>query len=210
MAYLILVRHGKSEWNALGLWTGWQDVELSDEGVKEAQKAANELHDITLHKAYAAKLKRVKQTVNEIKDALNLSHIPTVETQALNERNYGIYTGKNKWQVKEEVGEDEFQKIRRGWDHPIPNGETLEDVYNRLIPYFESEILKDLKEGKNVIVGGSGNSLRALVKYLEKISNEDISELEIGTGELYIYQVNEKGDILSKEIRAGNPNRGKI
>ncbi len=210
MAYLVLVRHGKSEWNALGLWTGWQDVELSPDGVEEAQKAAKELRDIALHKAYTANLQRVKHTIEEIKKALNLSDIPTIETKALNERHYGIYTGKNKWQIKESVGEEEFQRIRRGWNHPIPEGETLEDVYNRLIPYFEAEILKDLREDKNVIVGGSGNSLRALVKYLEKISNEDISNLEIGTGELYIYEVNEKGEILSKQIRAGNSNRGNI
>src|SRR6476619_2408667 len=151
MSYLILVRHGKSEWNALGLWTGWTDVELTQEGRKEAQKAAQALQDIEIHSSHTSKLKRAQQTLDEIKTALNLAHIPTSEHEALNERHYGIYTGKNKWQVKEQVGEEEFTKIRRGWDHPIPEGESLKQVYDRLLPYYEEQILKDLKEGKNVI-----------------------------------------------------------
>lgn len=211
MAYLVLVRHGQSKWNALGLWTGWQhDVELSEDGRREAQKAAETLHDIELHVAHSSDQVRARQTLAEIKKALKLAHIPTNEHEALRERHYGEYTGKNKWQVKEEVGEEEFTKIRRGWDHPIPGGESLKQVHARVVPYYEEQILKDLKIGKNVIVASSGNALRALVKHLEQISDDEVYALEIGLGEVHLYEIDEDGTILSKEIRATNPNKGKI
>lgn len=210
MAYLVLVRHGKSEWNALGLWTGHTDVDLNDEGIKEARLAAKYLNDIPLHLAHTSKLKRAKQTLEEIKSALKLSHLPTFENEALNERHYGIHTGKNKWEVKKEIGEEEFNKLRRNWDYPVLEGETLKDVHARVVPYFEKKILRDLKKGKNIIVAAHGNSLRALVKHLEKIADEDIADVEIGTGELHIYEVDNKGKVLSKEIRATNASKVKV
>jgi 2,3-bisphosphoglycerate-dependent phosphoglycerate mutase len=210
MAYLILVRHGKSAWNALGLWTGWEDVELSEEGRQDAQKMAKLLQDIDLHKGYTSKLKRAKETLEIIKQDLGKQTIPTVEHEALNERHYGVYTGKNKWQVKEEVGEETFQKIRRSWDHPIPEGERTVDVYDRVIPYYEQQILQDLKEGHNVIVAAHGNSLRALTKYLKGLSVEDIMKLEIGIGEVHLYQIDDNGQVVSSEIRGENLDKGKI
>lgn len=211
MAYLVLVRHGQSKWNALGLWTGWQhDVELSEEGRIEAQRAAQSLADIELHVAHSSDQVRAKDTLKEIKHALKLDHIPTNEHEALRERHYGEYTGKNKWQVKVEVGEEEFTKIRRGWDHPIPGGESLKQVHARVVPYYEQQILNDLKAGKNVIVTSSGNALRALVKHLEQIADDKIHHLEIGLGEVHVYEIGEDGSVLSKEIRALNPKRGKI
>ena len=101
-------------------------------------------------------------------------------------------------------------KWRRGWDEPIPNGETLKDVYERLIPYYKKIIVPDLLSGKNVIISASGNSLRALVKYIENISENDISKLEIGLGEVYVYKIDKEGKVVSKDIRAVNPKRGKI
>ncbi len=210
MPHLILVRHGKSEWNKLGLWTGWQDVSLNEDGKEEALKTAAHLKNIPIHKAYCATLIRTVETWEIIKSNLKLGHIPTIFHKALNERSYGIYTGKNKWQVKEEVGEAEFAKIRRGWDHPIPEGETLEDVHNRIVPYYQNTIQADLKDGKNVIIIAHGNSLRALVKHLEDLSIDEVSDLEIGLAEAHIYSMAEGGKILSKEIRAENKNKGKI
>lgn len=210
MSYLILVRHGKSEWNKLGLWTGWKDIPLNEDGKEEAKRTATYLQDIPIHKAYSATLVRVIETWEIIKNTLKLGNVPTVFHKALNERSYGIYTGKNKWQVKEEVGEAEFAKIRRGWDHPIPEGETLEDVYNRIVPYYQNTIQADLKEGKNVIIVACGNSLRALVKYLENLTVDEVCNLEIGLAEAYIYKIGEKGEVLSKEVRAENKNKGKI
>jgi 2,3-bisphosphoglycerate-dependent phosphoglycerate mutase len=201
LAYLILVRHGQSAWNVLGQWTGLTDVELTDEGKKEAQKAAETLRGIDIHKAHTSKLKRAHQTLEEIKNALDLSNIPVTQHEALNERDYGEYTSKNKWEVKEKIGDEEFLKLRRSWDYPVPGGESLKDVHSRVVPYYEAEILKDLKAGHNVIVTAHGNSLRALIKHLENIADEEISNLELGTGEVYLYEINESGKVISKEIK---------
>lgn len=201
MAYLILIRHGESEWNAQGLWTGLTDIPLSEKGKQEAQKAVEMLKNIPLNIAYTSTLSRAKETLEIIKKSLRLNNLPTIESQTLNERDYGVYTGKNKWEIKEKLGEEEFKKLRRSFDYPIKNGESLKDVYNRVIPYYKTEILPKLIEGKSVIISAHGNSLRSLVKFLENISDNDISNLEIATGEIYIYQIDENGKIVSKEIK---------
>ena len=127
--------------------------------------------------------------------------VPTVAAAALNERDYGIYTGKNKWDIKKEVGDEQFKNIRRGWDFGIEKGESLKDVYARVVPYYQTEILPKLESGKNVIVAAHGNSLRALVKYLENISDKDVENLEIATGQVYAYKIDDRGKIISKEVR---------
>ncbi|MBI2612626.1 2,3-bisphosphoglycerate-dependent phosphoglycerate mutase [Candidatus Kaiserbacteria bacterium] len=209
MAHLLLVRHAKSKWNATGQWTGWTDIELSEEGVVEAKRAGEALRDIEIHKAYASDLKRATQTLDHIKVTLG-KEIETETDPALRERSYGIYTGKNKWEVKEQVGDAEFKKIRRSWDHPIPEGESLKDVYTRVVPYFEKHILPDLKMGKNVLVSAHGNSLRALMKKLDNISDEAICDLEVGTGEIHCYSFDKEGKVTGKEIRAANPDKLKV
>lgn len=201
MAYLVLVRHGQSEWNALGLWTGQRDIELTDQGRDEARRAAEQLQDLTLHKAHTSKLKRAQQTLEEIKQALGHTKLETTQHEALNERDYGDYTAKNKWDIAEQLGKDEFTKLRRNWDHPVPNGETLKDVHARVLPYFEQEILGDLKAGKNIIVAAHGNSLRALMKHLESYADDKVHELEIGTGQVLVYEINQDGSVISKTIR---------
>jgi 2,3-bisphosphoglycerate-dependent phosphoglycerate mutase len=202
MAYLVLVRHGQSEWNALGLWTGQEDVALTEQGKAEARKAAEHLQDITLHKAHTSTLSRAQQTLEEIKNALEHTELETVHHEALNERHYGDYQAKNKWDIKDDIGEEEFTKLRRNWDHPVPNGETLKDVHARVLPYFEERILQDLREGKNVIVAAHGNSLRALMKHLEEVADDDVHKVEIGTGEVVVYEINEDGQVTNKEIRS--------
>ena len=209
MAYLILVRHGKSAWNALGKWTGWTDVDLNEEGIAEARRAGEAIKDIEIHRAHVSDLKRATQTLGHIKETLQ-KDIDTTIDPALRERHYGIFTGKNKWEVKEEVGDEEFKKIRRSWDHQIPEGESLKEVYARVVPYFEKAILPDLKKGKNVLVSAHGNSLRALMKKLDNISDEAICDLEVGTGEIHCYSFDKEGKVLGKEIRASNPNKGKV
>lgn len=202
MAYLILVRHGQSEWNALGLWTGQTDVVLTEQGRTEARKAADGLRDITLHKAYTSKLSRAQETLNEIKSALNHAELETVEHEALNERHYGDYTAKNKWEIKDQIGDEAFTKLRRTWDHPVPNGETLKDVHSRVLPYFEQHIQADLKAGKNVIVSSHGNTLRALMKHLEQVDDDKVHDLEIGTGEVIMYEIDNDGTVISKQLRS--------
>ncbi len=207
MAYLVLVRHGQSEWNVLGQWTGLTDVALTDEGRKEAQKAATVLQDIDLHKAYTSKLQRAKHTLDEIVKQLQREDIDRTEHPELNERDYGELTGKNKWQVKEEHGEELFTKWRRSWDHPVPGGETLKDVSDRVVPFYEQRIVQDLKAGKNVVVAAHGNSLRSLMKHLEDIADDQVHDVEIMTGEVLVYEIDDNGKMIKKEIRVTNPNK---
>lgn len=201
MANLILVRHTESEWNQKGLWTGLIDIGLSEKGKREARLVGKKLKGFAVDFAFTSVLIRAKQTLDGIKNVLNLQNLLTIENPALNERNYGVYTGKNKWEIKKKVGDERFQKIRRGWDVPIENGESLKNVYDRTIPYYQTKILPKLKNGQNVLIVAHGNSLRALVKYLENLSDNAVKNLEIATGEIYIYSLDKQGAILSKEIR---------
>ena len=210
MAQLILVRHGKTDWNKLGKWTGHAEADLIDEGFAEAQKAGEALKGIRIDCAFVADLRRAQQTFVAICDSLGIEHFPTTIHPAIKERNYGIYTGKNKWEIKEEVGEVEFQSIRRGWDTKIPEGESLKDVYSRVVPYYQSAILPKLRDEKNVIVVTSGNAIRALVKYLDAIPDDKIADLEIGLGEVHAYTLDAKGKVSKRELLAHNPQKGKV
>jgi 2,3-bisphosphoglycerate-dependent phosphoglycerate mutase len=203
MAYLVIVRHGISEWNTLGKWTGITDTELTGEGREEARKAASVLEDIDLHRAYTSKLKRAKDTLDLLMEKLGKT-VETSEHAELNERDYGDLTGKNKWQVKEEYGEEKFMAWRRSWDHPVPGGETLQDVSRRVLPFYEQRILEDLKNGRNVIVSAHGNSLRALMKYLEDVADDEAHSVEIMTGEVLVYEIDDNGTLVKKEIRMAN------
>ncbi len=198
MAKLFLVRHGKSEWNKLGLWTGWTDISLAEEGLAEAFAAGELLKDEDIHKVYTSALKRTHETFEKIKEGSGKNGLAHTSSEALNERHYGIHTGKNKWQVKEEVGEEEFQNIRRGWDVKIPEGETLKDVHARVYPYYEENIKQDLASGQNVLVVAHGNTLRALIKHLENLDDVQISNVEFETGEVHFYEIDNDGKIITK------------
>ncbi|MDO8269686.1 MAG: 2,3-bisphosphoglycerate-dependent phosphoglycerate mutase [Candidatus Levybacteria bacterium] len=209
MSTLVLVRHGKSEWNEKGLWTGWRDIPLAPKGIEEAKNTGEALKDLHFDTAYTSALIRAQQTLDEILKVINQTP-PITEDKALNERDYGDYTEKNKWDIQKELGEEEFQKIRRSWDYPPPNGESLKMVYERVLPYYKQEIEPKLIEGKNIIIAAHGNSLRALVKYLESVSDDNIATLEIGTGEAYIYEIDTDGKVINKEIRGMNENKGNV
>ncbi|MBP6913020.1 MAG: histidine phosphatase family protein [Candidatus Levybacteria bacterium] len=209
MSYLVLVRHGLSDYNKQGLWTGWDNPPLVPEGLTQAEKTAQKLKDINFDYAYSSDQIRSVQTLEEILKTIG-QNVLINQNEHLRERNYGIYTKRNKWEIKKELGDEEFQKLRRGWDYPIPEGESLKQVYEREIPYFKSEILPKLKEGKNILIGSSGNALRALAKDLENISENQIATLEIGTGEAYVYDINSEGKVVSKEVRGKNPLAGKV
>lgn len=185
MASLALIRHGESEWNALSLWTGWTDKLLTAKGFLEARMAAEKLRGTTWNILFESDLERVKETADVIIKTLNLI-IPIIETSALRERNYGVYTQRNKLEVKKELGDFEYEKLHRGWNYPIKDGESLKQVYERVVPYYLAEIEPRLKEEKNIIVVASGNSLRALCKYLKKLSDSEIEKFEIATGEVLI------------------------
>ena len=210
MAYLVLVRHGTSEWNKLGKWTGLTDVDLAPEGIEEAQRMGETIQDIQIHKAHVSKLKRAHQTLHEIKNVLKRHDLEANVHGALNERDYGVHTGKDKWHVRDELGEKAFHDIRRGWDTVVLEGENLKDVHGRVVPYYEEHIRPQLLASHNVLVVAHGNSLRALVKHLDNIADDKIHELEIGFGEVYCYEFDSKGNIIAKNIRATSPKKPNI
>lgn len=203
---LILIRHGESEWNALHKWTGWVDVGLSDNGRIEAKNAARLLQDIPLSRAFTSMLSRAIETLDIMLQQLHLS-IPVTKDHALDERNYGIYAGKNKLEIKAQIGEEEFFMLRRGWDYPIPEGESLKQVYTRVVPYYVSTILPFLKKGENIVIAAHGNSLRALMKHLEHVSDDDVANIELATGQIVVYTLDRQGNVLHKEIRGNASNK---
>lgn len=214
---LILLRHGNSEWNQKNLFTGWVDVRLTERGIGEAKRAGALLADAQLlpDVQYTSVLTRAIQTANLALDVADRAWIPVKRSWRLNERHYGALQGKDKAQTLAEYGGEQFQLWRRSFDVPppplddssefsqvndpryagidgvLPNTECLKDVIDRMIPYWESDITVDLAAGKTVLVTAHGNSLRAMVKHLEGISDDDIAELNIPTGIPLVYQLDE-------------------
>jgi len=188
---LILIRHTESEWNAAGIWSGLADVDLSEKGKQDSIYIGKQLKQlgIKIDVAIHTKLSRTKQTLDNVCKIVGDDDITIVCEDAVTERNYGEYTGVDKWKVKEEVGEEQWQKIRRGWDVPFPNGETLKQVYERVVPAYQEKILPLLRQGKNVLIVGHGNSFRALMKYIESIPDEEIENLEMIMNQIVIYEV---------------------
>jgi len=189
MAKLLLLRHLQSQWNKENRFTGWTDIPLSEEGIESAKEVVLKLVDFEIDKVYTSPLVRNIQTVYLILKNLGRKDMPIVVDKALDERNYGRLQGLNKNDVKRQYGEEQVRLWRRGWNDAPPEGESLKDVYNRVVPLYEEQIEKDLKEGKNVLVVASHNSLRALVKYIENIPEEQIIDLEIPTGGLREYDI---------------------
>ena len=214
---LILLRHGNSDWNQKNLFTGWVDVRLSEQGVGEAKRAGELLAEsgVLPDVLYTSVLSRAIQTANLALDTADRLWIPVKRSWRLNERHYGALQGKDKAQTLAEYGPEQFQTWRRSFDVPpppiaddneysqvndpryvgidgeIPATECLKDVIERMLPYWESDITKDLAAGKTVLVTAHGNSLRALVKHLDGISDEDIAELNIPTGIPLVYKLDE-------------------
>ena len=198
---LIISLHSESEWNLTGQWTGFTDVNLTPKGHADAQVIGRMLSGYHFDGVYTSLLKRAQQTMFSILGENNSSNAPAITlTDKINERDYGDMTGKNKWEVKDEIGEEAFNGIRRGWDYPVPGGETLKDVSARVIPYFESEMLPKLKVGENILMAAHGNSIRALVKYLDKVADEDVAQVEIGFGQVLVYDFDEDGEIVNREV----------
>lgn len=210
MSKLILVRHGESEWNEKGLWSGWQDVVLTQKGKREAQNAAIALSDIPFHRAFTSPLRRAHETLEIIKKTLNLSTLPTIKSHHFKERHYGEFTGKNKMEIKKSMGEEKFLAIRRGWNEPITYGETLKDVFDRVMEGYNTYVLPEIKKGRNVLLVAHGNTIRALIKHLEQTTNEEIARIEVATGEVLVYTLTRKGKMIHKEKRAVNTSRNEI
>jgi 2,3-bisphosphoglycerate-dependent phosphoglycerate mutase len=218
MGTLVLLRHGESEWNSKGLFTGWVDVPLAEKGRQEAAAAGRMIIDAGLRPdvVHTSVLTRAISTANGALEAAGLSWLPVTRTWRLNERHYGALQGKDKAQTREEFGDEQFMTWRRSYDVPpppiadddayspigdpryallpaelMPRTECLRDVIWRLLPYWYDSIVPDLAAGATVLVVAHGNSLRALVKHLDKVSDEDIVELNIPTGIPLLYELDD-------------------
>ena len=194
---LVLVRHGQSEWNAKNLFTGWKDPKLTDLGIQEAIKAGDLLktRNLKFDLMFTSDLFRAQETGRLILEQMNQTDIQVIEDQSLNERNYGNLAGLNKDEAREKWGEEQVHIWRRSFDVPPPGGERLKNTAERVLPYFEIKIMPKVKEGLNILIAAHGNSLRALVMELEKISSEEIVKLEIATGDPLTYEYS-NGDFV--------------
>ena len=191
-SYLVLVRHGQSEWNEKNLFTGWKDPKLTPRGVDEAIKAGKELKEAgySFDKMFTSDLFRAQDTGRIILEQMDIPSIEVIKDVSLNERNYGDLAGLNKDEARKKWGEDQVLIWRRSFDVPPPGGESLKDTAERVLPYFKENIIPELKEGLSILVAAHGNSLRALVMELEEISSEEIIKLEISTGvPLSVYSI---------------------
>ena len=218
MIKLVLLRHGESVWNKSNTFTGWTNVELSEKGIEEAKEAGRILkrEGYTFDIAFTSVLKRAIETLNLALDEMDMKHIPVNESWRLNERHYGTLQGLNKAETREKYGEEQFMKWRRSFDIPppelkeddkrnpakdplyegldkkeIPLTECLKDVITRFMPYWNDTIVPALKEGKKVVISAHGNTLRALVKHLDNISDDDIVGLNIPTGIPLVYELDD-------------------
>jgi len=187
---LVMVRHGQSLYNLENRFTGNLDVELTDLGRQEAQRAGEQLKRFHFDVAYTSMLKRAQESLTIILKAIGETEIPVYKDAALNERGYGDLQGLNKGDILKQYGEEQFNLWRRSYAIPPPNGESLKDTETRAIPYFTKEIEAHLMAGKNVLIVAHGNSLRTIIKNLEHISDEDIPQRELSTGVPEIYSFN--------------------
>ncbi|MFT8607584.1 MAG: 2,3-diphosphoglycerate-dependent phosphoglycerate mutase [Liquorilactobacillus ghanensis] len=226
MTKLVFIRHGQSEWNLKNLFTGWVDVDLSEKGVEEAKEAGHKIKEAGLQfdQAYTSVLTRAIKTLHYALEESGQLWIPETKTWRLNERHYGALQGKNKAKAAEKYGDEQVHIWRRSYDvlppllsaddegsaaqdrryadldpRAIPGGENLKVTLERVIPFWEDEIAPKLLDGKNVIIAAHGNSLRALTKYIEDISDADIMGVEMATGQPVVYDLDEKLNIVSKE-----------
>jgi len=197
---LVLVRHGQSEWNAKNLFTGWKNPGLTETGVKEAISAGKLIKDekINFDIMYTSKLIRAQLTGNTILEIINQSDIPIIKDTALNERNYGSLAGLNKDDARKKWGEEQVHIWRRSYDIPPPDGESLKNTAERVLPYFNKEILPKVISGSNILIAAHGNSLRSLIMQLDELSKEEILNLEIPTGAPIKYIFDEYGKVLEK------------
>jgi len=194
---LVLVRHGQSEWNRRNLFTGWRDPDLTEQGVAEAERAGQLLlaQGIRFDIGFTSVLLRAKRTLSLILDELGQQDLPTVADPALNERDYGELSGLNKDEARAKWGDDKVLMWRRSYDIPPPGGESLKDTAARVLPFYKTRIWPAVKGGKNVIVTAHGNSIRALIMYLEELSAQQIIEREVATGAPMVYRLTMHGHV---------------
>jgi len=197
---LVLVRHGQSDWNLKNLFTGWRDIDLTEQGIKEAREAGRKLkgQGIKFDVAFTSALIRAQRTLDLMLTELGQTNIPVFKDQALNERDYGDLSGLNKDDARKKWGEEQVHIWRRSYDVAPPGGESLKDTLARTLPYYVTEILPRVLRGERVLVSAHGNSLRALVMVLDKHTTESITKLNLDTGVPMIYRLNADSTVKSK------------
>lgn len=200
-ATLILVRHGQSEWNLKNLFTGWRNPGLTEKGVDEARKAGVALkakgYEIDL--CFTSALVRAQRTLDLMLEEMEVVNMTIIRNQDLNERDYGDLAGLNKDDARKKWGDEQVHIWRRSYDTPPPGGESLKDTAERVLPYYKSTIVPELTDDRTILVAAHGNSLRALVMYLEDLTPEQILKREIGTGDPIIYKFDDAGTVTSIE-----------
>ncbi len=197
---LVLVRHGESDWNKKNLFTGWRDIDLTPQGIKEARDAGRKLkaQGLKFDVAFTSALTRAQRTLDLMLEELGQTGIPVFEDQALNERDYGDLSGLNKDDARKKWGAEQVHIWRRSYDIAPPGGESLRDTAARVLPYYIQEILPRVLRGERVLVSAHGNSLRALVMVLDKHTTESITKLNLATGVPMIYRLNADSTVASK------------
>jgi 2,3-bisphosphoglycerate-dependent phosphoglycerate mutase len=215
MGTLVLIRHGQSQWNLENRFTGWVDVPLTDAGRDEARRGAALIRHIRFDRAFASALQRAHETLRIVLEEIAQPHLPIEADQALNERHYGALQGLNKAEMAKKYGQRQVHLWRRSYDIPPPKdkttlnpdgiSESLKDTANRALPYFTAKILPLVKAGQTILVVAHGNSLRAIVMDLDRLTREQVLELNIATGAPIIYEIDERGAILSKTVHTLQP-----
>lgn len=202
---LVLVRHGQSDWNLKNLFTGWRDPGLTEQGVAEAKAAGKRLKalGLTFDIAFTSDLSRAQHTCDLILKELGQESLETIRDQALNERDYGELSGLNKDDARKRWGEEQVHVWRRSYDVPPPGGESLKDTAARVLPYYIGEILPRVMRGEKVLVAAHGNSLRALVMVLDRLTPETIPTMELATGEPLVYRLKADTTVESKDVLKG-------
>jgi 2,3-bisphosphoglycerate-dependent phosphoglycerate mutase len=198
---LVLVRHGQSEWNLKNLFTGWRDVDLTEQGHAEARQAGSKLaaRGLRFDIAFTSDLQRAQKTCAHILDAVGQADLETIRDQALNERDYGDLSGLNKDDARQKWGEEQVHIWRRSYDVAPPGGESLKDTGARVWPYYLHTMQPYVLRGGTVLVAAHGNSLRALIMALDGLSSDQIVKMELGTGVPIVYRLNADSTVASKE-----------
>ena len=202
LSYLVLIRHGQSEWNEKNLFTGWKNPPLTEKGIEEAVLAGIRIKNLNIDFShyFTSALIRAQETGEIILNQLEKEKIIKTRSQNLNERDYGDLSGLNKDEAKKEWGEDQVHIWRRSFDIPPPEGESLKDTADRVLPYFEEEIKPLVEQGNNILICAHGNSLRSLIMSLEEISPSEIVKVEIGTGEPILFSYSTESGFKRKDL----------
>ncbi|OGH56564.1 MAG: 2,3-bisphosphoglycerate-dependent phosphoglycerate mutase [Candidatus Lindowbacteria bacterium RIFCSPLOWO2_12_FULL_62_27] len=209
MSLLVLIRHGQSQWNLENRFTGWVDVPLSEQGREEARMGAELIRDLRFDRAFTSALVRAQDTLRIVLETIGQTGVPVVKDAALNERHYGALQGLNKAEVAKQYGDQQVHIWRRSYDVAPPRdrtplnpdgiSESLKDTAARTLPYFKSQIVPRLRAGENILVAAHGNSLRSIVMHLDRLTEQQVLDLNIATGAPILYRLDAEGRVLEKK-----------